>query len=143
MKIKLNFIAWLRVASLFVLILTTTSRTAVADESALSAGKGAFVSQCIFENGAKAMLIQPIGSSNFFVLVRDKEDVNDLSVIRIGDDSKLSIETNGGLGKQTALDRIFRELSKGRFAFVSQAEFQNVVKAPISHRCQLPYPFSP
>ena len=105
------------------------------------AEKGAFISDCAFPNGVKAVLVYPLTGEEFFVILRDGKDTNDLSTVRMKSGGGLTIETNGGIGKQLGIDEIFHVLLSEPFTFHDTAAFSRALEARSRRSCSFKYPF--
>src|SRR4051812_15988713 len=68
--------------------------------------------QCRFADGSKAVLVKPDGSNTYTILIRSAEGVSDLSTMQISPNGQKALETNGGITKQLAVERIFHKLQK-------------------------------
>ena len=105
--------------------------------------KGVFVSECQFPARLKAMLIHPVNSDHFYVVLRNGKNVNDISSVKLEADGNLVIDTNGGIGKQLGINQVFHVLIESSFRYVSANAFLSYMQRPAARSCPMKYPFSP
>jgi hypothetical protein len=102
-----------------------------------------FITQCIYPNRVKAALIYKIGAKSYEIVLHRGNSVNDLSVISFDDGGKLSIDTEGGVGKIEGIAGLFDWLLLREFKTVTKAEFPKELARPVTQACPGKYPFSP
>ncbi len=92
--------------------------------------------QCRFADGSKAILVRPEKSNTRYVIIRRGNLDDDLSTITVDQQGQESMETNGGIEKHVAIERIDAILRKSRLYRLSRPGFDKFLHTRLAPRCQ-------
>lgn len=101
-----------------------------------------FATQCRFSQGSLAILSHEFGT-DYYRLAVTRGGLTDVSMIRKGQRSPLEIETNGGIEKIAAVERLIAPLLAQSFRAVERGDLLNGIPQFETPTCPEPYPFSP
>lgn len=132
----------MRIMLAVTLLFGCESQPAAALPQEMDPFRVAFVSQCVYENGARVLLAHRFSSGSYRIII-SRNGENDVSTIRIGTRTVREIETNGGVGKIEAVGRLFDWLMSQPFRAVSESRFTNEFEREGMPQCPGRYPFSP
>jgi hypothetical protein len=105
------------------------------DKIAEVSAEKVFATQCRFDDGSKAILTRRTEASNWIIIYRTAEGGNDYSEVTLGASGQVSIETNGGIEKYTAIMRVYNILRNLPGAYVGRAEFESLQSSEATERC--------
>lgn len=103
----------------------------------------AFVSQCRFDNGVRAVLSYRFRAEEYRLILRHRDGRSDVSTLRPREDGRIELDTNGGLGKSEGIENVFSWLLRKPFRLVALEEFPGELRRAKVERCPGRYPFSP